>query len=72
MARLTVIQAASYIPLSKSNLDKLRVAGGGPRYIKIGKRVLYDQTDLDRWIDEHKQASTADLPSARRPLRRVR
>ena len=42
MARLTVEPAAEYVGVSKSMLDKLRTAGGGPRFMKLGKKVLYD------------------------------
>ena len=70
MARLTVEPAAEYVGVSRSMLDKLRTAGGGPRFIKLKKKVLYDTLDLDRWCESHKQESTADLPS-RRSLRRV-
>jgi excisionase family DNA binding protein len=72
MARLTVKEAATYVPVAKSTLDKLRVAGGGPKFIKIGKRVLYDTIDIDGWMETLKRTSTADTgtPPARR-LRRV-
>jgi excisionase family DNA binding protein len=69
-SRLTVKQAAEYIGIAKSTLDKMRVAGGGPRFIKIGKRVLYDKADLDAWIEAQKRRSTADLGTV--PLRRIR
>jgi excisionase family DNA binding protein len=69
MPRLTVKEAAVYVPAAKSTLDKLRVTGGGPRFIKIGKRVLYDTTDIDDWMEAQKRSSTADsgtTPSTRR------
>jgi len=72
MPRLTVTEAAAYIPMPKRTLEKLRTAGGGPRFIKLGKRVLYDVVDLDAWMEAHKQASTSDLPSLRRGRGRPR
>ena len=63
MARLTVEPAAEYVGVSRSMLDKLRTAGGGPRFIKLGKKVLYDTLDLDRWCESNKQESTARLAS---------
>ena len=48
MRRLTVTEAAEYMRLSKATLDAWRTAGKGPRFIKAGKRVLYDSRDLDR------------------------
>jgi hypothetical protein len=50
------IQAASYSGISKSSLDKLRVYGGGPPYMKV-TRVVYDRSDLDIWIVGKKLAT---------------
>jgi hypothetical protein len=66
MARLNTKQAAEHVPCAKSTLDKLRVKGGGPIFIKIGKRVLYDTDDLDRWIAGQKRASTSDTKAQMR------
>lgn len=65
MSRVNVQEAAEYVGVSKGMLDKLRTAGGGPRFIKLGKKVLYDTLDLDRWIESKKQSSTADIPARR-------
>ena len=59
MDTLSVPQAASYTNLSKSSLDKLRVYGGGPLYIKVGARVVYDRIDLDTWLIGKKVANTS-------------
>jgi hypothetical protein len=56
---LNVIQAANYTSISKSSLDKLRVYGGGPLYIKVGARVVYDRVDLDTWLVGKKVANTS-------------
>jgi hypothetical protein len=56
---LTVVQAAYYTSISKSSLDKLRVYGGGPLYIKVGARVVYDRVDLDTWLIGKKVANTS-------------
>jgi hypothetical protein len=59
MQTLNVIQAATYSNLSKSSLNKLRVYGGGPLYIKVGARVVYDRVDLDTWLIGKKVANTS-------------
>jgi predicted DNA-binding transcriptional regulator AlpA len=59
METLNVPQAAKYTGLSKSSLDKLRVYGGGPLYIKAGARVVYDRIDLDTWLIGKKVANTS-------------
>jgi hypothetical protein len=69
-SRLNVQEAAEYVPCAKSTLDKLRVNGGGPRYIKLRKKVLYDTRDLDTWLEDLKRVSTCDV--AVRPARRAR
>ena len=34
--------ATEHVPLSESQLNKLRVSGGGPEYIKLGRSVFYE------------------------------
>ena len=55
-----VSEAADYLRSSKSTLDKMRVTGDGPRYTKIGKRVVYDTADLDDFAKRNKRTSTSD------------
>ena len=51
--------AAQYIGMSVSFLQKDRMNGDlpgrtpGPRYAKLGKRVVYLREDLDVWLQEH-------------------
>jgi excisionase family DNA binding protein len=55
-----VDEAASYLRCSASYLNKLRSTGGGPPFFKMGAKVLYRRTDLDRYIEKRIQKSTAD------------
>ncbi|WP_312916145.1 helix-turn-helix domain-containing protein [Stenotrophomonas sp.] len=50
-ARFRVPEAAQYLGLGVSTLDKMRMEGRGPRYLKIGGRVFYRLTDLDAYIE---------------------
>jgi predicted DNA-binding transcriptional regulator AlpA len=61
--KLNTGQAAEYLSLGKSTLDKMRLAGGGPEFIKVGARVVYDPADLDAWIARHKRRSTSHSPA---------
>lgn len=55
-------QAAAYTGLAASYLEKLRCIGGGPRFIKYGRRaVRYRQQDLDQWMAELTIANTSEL-----------
>jgi predicted DNA-binding transcriptional regulator AlpA len=57
---INVPQAAEYLGISASTLSKRRVFGGGPKYLKLGRRVVYDTRDLDAWLDAHRRGSTSD------------
>lgn len=58
---LRVRDAADYLGLSKSTIDKLRVRGTGPAYSTIGRRiVLYAVSDLDAWVAARRRTSTSD------------
>lgn len=56
---LNVVAAAKYLGISKSTLDKRRVYGGGPLFIKLGSRVVYAKPDLDQWVADNRRASTS-------------
>ena len=54
-------QAAQYLGLSSSTLEKMRLAGDGPRFIRLGGRAVgYDVRDLDAWLDGLRQITTDD------------
>ena len=58
--KLRTREAAAYIGLAKSTLEKLRLTGNGPPYIRIGRVVVYDPDDLDHWLAAHRRLSTSD------------
>jgi len=58
-ARLVTQQAADHCGCSVSHLNKLRVLGGGPVYLKLGRKVLYDIRDLDAWLEKSRRTSTS-------------
>jgi predicted DNA-binding transcriptional regulator AlpA len=53
-------EAAAHVRLSPRTLEKLRVQGGGPRFRKLGRRVVYLLDDLDSWMDARVCAMTSD------------
>jgi predicted DNA-binding transcriptional regulator AlpA len=55
-------EAATYVGLSASTLEKMRLSGDGPRFIRLGGRAIgYDVQDLDTWVDgQRRAASTGD------------
>ncbi len=53
-------EAAAYLRLSPRTLEKQRVIGGGPRFRKFGRRVMYAVIDLDAWADSRSFEATSD------------
>jgi predicted DNA-binding transcriptional regulator AlpA len=60
MELLDTRTVASMIGLAPHTLVLLRVSGGGPRYVKLGRRVLYDRADIASWIEQKKRAHTSE------------
>jgi predicted DNA-binding transcriptional regulator AlpA len=58
--------AAKHLLLSPRTLERLRVAGTGPRYCKLGRRVAYRQADLDAWVNARVVQSTSEAVEDRR------
>jgi predicted DNA-binding transcriptional regulator AlpA len=52
--------AANFLALSPSTLAKLRIYGGGPRYLKLGRRVAYSREDLDAWLNQNRRSNTSE------------
>ena len=53
-------EAARFLGLSGRTLEKHRTYGTGPRYSKLGGRVVYRMADLQNWADRGSKASTSD------------
>jgi predicted DNA-binding transcriptional regulator AlpA len=51
--------AALYTGISTSTLNKMRLTGDGPEYIKLGRTVVYDAKSLDDWLDANRRKSTS-------------
>jgi predicted DNA-binding transcriptional regulator AlpA len=43
-------EAAARLLLSERTLERWRVTGGGPAFVKLGRRVAYREADLETWI----------------------
>jgi predicted DNA-binding transcriptional regulator AlpA len=59
---LDTIRAAEYLGGLKPNtLEGWRVSGKSPRYIKIGRLVRYDVSDLDEYLAAQTRRSTSQV-----------
>jgi hypothetical protein len=57
---LSTEEAAGYLGVSMSLLEKLRVRGDGPTYAKLGARVIYMREDLDAFVRGRRVRSTSE------------
>jgi hypothetical protein len=55
------IASATGDAIPRRRLQQLRQCGGGPPFLKIGRRVLYDWNDVRGWLDSQKRLSTSDM-----------
>lgn len=64
MMYLTSLEASVIMRISNRTLERMRVEGSGPRYIKVGPgkraRVLYRQSDIDAWLAQYSFGSTSE------------
>jgi predicted DNA-binding transcriptional regulator AlpA len=61
---LTTIEVAEMLRLSRRTLERMRVEGTGPRYLKAGPgkraRVLYREADVVTWLERFQFRSTSE------------
>lgn len=50
---------AAQANISKSYIQKLRVRGDGPPYLKVGRRVRYKPEAVREWLDARTTQSTS-------------
>lgn len=51
-------QAAVLLSVSRSHLMHLRIRGGGPPWVTIGRAVRYRLSDITTWADGQTQGKT--------------
>jgi hypothetical protein len=64
--KLNTQEAAAYLGIQPNTLEVWRCKHKGPRYAKLGTRVLYDKADLDEFFASR---SIETLESAKRDRR---
>ena len=67
-AMLDVNAAERLIGLRKATLAKMRCMGGGPMFVKAGRRVLYRRSDLITWLNARRVRNTTEARAVPRRL----
>ncbi|WP_306253769.1 helix-turn-helix domain-containing protein [Parvularcula sp. IMCC14364] len=60
---LTNEQAANYLGMKASTLNRWRCSGVGPRFLKVGRLIKYRKSDLDAYLQGRVFQSTAECAS---------
>ncbi len=63
-SKLNTKDAAEFLNLSAGTLEVWRCHGRGPRYAKLGKRVVYDKVDLEAFVIGRKVYTTDAMPTS--------
>ncbi|TSB03969.1 helix-turn-helix transcriptional regulator [Sphingorhabdus contaminans] len=53
-------EAAAFVRLGKNTLERFRLTGEGPAFLKLGGSVRYRQTDLEAWLESRLTHSTSE------------
>ena len=56
---LTQSDVAKLLRLSERTLERLRLQGGGPLYVKAGRTVRYRESDIEAWVSARVVSSTS-------------
>lgn len=57
---LTQIEVAALLRLSPRTLERHRLAGTGPAYVKLGRRVVYKREVVEAWAAANTFTSTSE------------
>jgi predicted DNA-binding transcriptional regulator AlpA len=57
---LTQRQCAEALALSERTLERLRVLGGGPHFLRIRHSVRYRPSDVEAWLASRVVGSTSE------------
>jgi hypothetical protein len=63
MRLLTERDASDWLGLSVRTLQKWRLLGRGPSFLKLGQAVRYDLADLQRFFETAGRRSTSEVGS---------
>jgi hypothetical protein len=57
--------AAKYLGLGITTLEKRRIAGAEPRFIRLGRSIRYRLSELNSFLENNVRVSTSDTGKAR-------
>ena len=64
MTLLSQREAATLLHLSERTLERFRVSGAGPKFVRLGRSIRYRLTDIEAFIAARIVGSTSERPVA--------
>jgi predicted DNA-binding transcriptional regulator AlpA len=61
--KLTAAETANYLRVSTETLLRWRAHAFGPKFSKLGRRILYDIAEIDRWLSDRRCRSIEESRS---------
>lgn len=58
-------EAAGILCTTVRSLERWRIQGRGPPFVRVGRRALYRATDLERWLASRTLHSTSEADAAK-------
>ena len=55
---MTPAEVGEWLKVTPNALAQWRFRGAGPRYVKLGRHVRYQRSDITAWIDSNLREST--------------
>lgn len=55
------VAASALTGVAASTLENWRSRGFGPKFLKIGRKVMYDPRDIEAWKDTRRVGSTSEV-----------
>jgi hypothetical protein len=65
-------EAAARLGVSVHSLRRWRVCGGGPRFLKMGSRIIYPESELEAYEAACLRRSTSDTGTAAQQAQAVK
>jgi hypothetical protein len=69
---LTPRETAKHLRCSERKLERHRLVGDGPPFVKIGTAVRYPLSELEKWLADNTRRSTSEQAAPPRPRRKAR
>lgn len=57
---ITDKEVAELTGIPRKTLQNLRIRGGGPHFIKIGKNCRYRPSEIENWLKANTRRTTSD------------